>query len=415
MRTLLTSTDAARTILESIRPLPSETVPITAALGMVSASDVTSPIDLPHWDNSAMDGYAVRSEDVRGRCPVDLQIVEQIHAGAFPEVPLSGGQCARIFTGAPIPEGSDGVIRQEDTTVLPDGKVQVNDDRDSERNIRFRGEDIRLGTTVLKRGTELQPAHIGALASVARDQIAVYRRPRVAIMASGDEIADLSEKSAILEGRKIASSNSYTMSSMARQAGAEPVELGIVPDDPALLGEKLLGLPPADMLVSSGGVSVGDHDYFRRVFEELGGEMKFWRLRTRPGAPVAFGLWRGVPWLGLPGNPVSTMVTFELFVRPAIRVMLGHSTPFRKTVKARTTEPITLQAPLRHFLRVVLEDHGGELLAKLTGPQGSGILTSMATANALLIVPEDKQELPGGVELSAIRLNEVDHVNDVPY
>jgi len=415
VRTLLTSTEAALTILENIHPLPSENVPLAAALGRVSVSEVTSPIDLPHWDSSAMDGYAVRSEDVHGKCPLELEIIEQIRAGAFPERTLTSGQCARIFTGAPIPQGSDGVIRQEDTTVVAEHRVRMNDDHDAGRNIRCRGEDIRLGSTVLQRGTELRPAHIGALASVAHDQVEVHRRPKVAIMASGDEIADLSEKAAILEGKKIASSNTYTMSSMARQAGAEPIELGIVRDDPDSLRTRLLGLPEVDLLVTSGGVSVGDHDYFRPVFEELGGEIKFWRLRTRPGAPVAFGLWRGVPWLGLPGNPVSTMVTFELFARPAIRVMLGHSTPFRKTVTARTTEPIKLQAPLRHFLRVTIEDCGGELLAKLTGPQGSGILTSMAMANALLIVPEDIQELPAGAELSAMRLDEVDHVGEVPY
>ncbi len=415
MRTLLTSTEAALTILENMHPLPSENVFLTAALGRVSACDVTSPIDLPPWDNSAMDGYAVRSEDVQGKCPVDLEISEQIRAGAFPETTLTTGQCARIFTGAPIPQGSDGVIRQEHATVVADDTVRMNDDHDAGRNIRRRGEDIHLGSTVLQRGTELRPAHIGALASVARDQVDVHRRPRVGIMASGDEIVDLNEKAAILEGKKIASSNTYTMSSMARQAGAEPIELGIVRDDPDALRARLLDLPDVDLLVTSGGVSVGDHDYFRPVFEELGGEMKFWRLRTRPGAPVAFGIWHGVPWLGLPGNPVSTMVTFELFVRPAIRVMLGHSKPFRKTVTARTTEPIKLQAPLRHFLRVNVEDRGGELLAKLTGPQGSGILTSMAMANALLIVPEDAQELPAGTELSAIRLDEVEHVREVPY
>jgi molybdopterin molybdotransferase len=407
---LLTSTEAALTILENIHPLPSENVPLAAALGRVSVS-----INLPHWDNSAMDGYAVRSEDVHGRCPLELEIVEQIRAGDFSKTTLASGQCARIFTGAPVPKGSDSVIRQEDTTAVADDRVRVNDDRDAGRNIRCRGEDIGLGSTVLARRTEITPAHVGALASVAHDQVKVHRRPKVAIMASGDEIADLNEKSAILEGKKIASSNTYTMSSMARQAGAEPMELGIVRDDPDSLRTRLLGLPEVDLLVTSGGVSVGDHDYFRPVFEELGGEIKFWRLRTRPGAPVAFGIWRGVPWLGLPGNPVSAMVTFELFARPAIRVMLGHSAPFRRTVTARTTEPITLQAPLRHFLRVTIENCGSELLAKLTGPQGSGILTSMAMANALLIVPEDIQVLPAGTELSAIRLNEVDHISEVPY
>jgi molybdopterin molybdotransferase len=407
--------EAANIILDAITALPAEQVALADALGRVTATQVSSPIDLPHWDNSAMDGFAVRSEDVAGKCPVELSVVEQIPAGGFSQTELSQHQCARIFTGAPIPKGSDGVIRQEDTTSTSDTRVTINDDRDARANVRRRGEDISRNSVILERGAELGPAQIGALASIAHEPLKVHRRPKVAIMASGDEIADLSEREAILRGDKIASSNTYALVSLVQQAGGMPVEQGIARDDPDDLRRRLLNLPDVDMLVTSGGVSVGEHDYLRPVFEALGAELKFWRLKTRPGAPVAFGLWRGIPWLGLPGNSVSSMVTFELFARPAIRRLLGHSRPFRRTITARTAEPIRLLAPLKHFLRVVLEESDPEPVARLTGPQGSGILTSMARANALLVVPEDRLEVPAGERLQAIRLDETRHVSEPPY
>jgi molybdopterin molybdotransferase len=413
--TRLGPTEAANIIIDAIGALPDEQVTLLDALGRVAAAQVTSPIDLPHWDNSAMDGYAVRSKDVAGKCPIELDVVEQIPAGGFPQRELSQNQCARIFTGAPTPPGSDAVIRQEDTTSLAEQRVRIDDDRDTWANVRRRGEDLCQDSVVVARGTELGPARIGALASIACGQLAVHRRPRVAILASGDEIADLRERDAILRGEKIASSNSYTLISLVQQAGGIPIDYGIARDDPDDLRKLLEDLPDVDMLVTTGGVSVGEHDYFRAVFDELGAELKFWRLKTRPGAPVAFGLWRGTPWLGLPGNPVSSMVTFELFGRPAIRRMLGHSLPFRKTVAVRTSEPIRLQAPLRHFLRVVLEGPKAEPVARLTGPQGSGILTSMVQANALLVVPEDRLDVAAGERLQAIRLDETRHVSAPPY
>ena len=415
MLTRLGPAEAASIILDAITALPAEHVALADALGRVAAIQVSSPIDLPHWDNSAMDGFAVRSEDVAGKCPVELSVVEQIPAGGFSQRELSQNQCARIFTGAPIPKGSDGVVRQEDTSSTSDSRVTINDDRDARANVRRRGEDISRNSVILERGTETGPAQIGALASVAHEPLEVHRRPKVAIMASGDEIADLSEREAILRGDKIASSNTYALVSLVQQAGGMPVEQGIARDDPDDLRKRLLNLPDVDMLVTSGGVSVGEHDYLRPVFEALGGELKFWRLKIKPGAPVVFGLWRGIPWLGLPGNPVSSMVTFELFARPAIRRLLGHSRPFRKTITARTAEPIGLQAPLKHFLRVVLEESDTEPVARLTGPQGSGILTSMVRANALLVVPEDRLEVAAGEKLQAIRLDETRHVSEPPY
>jgi molybdopterin molybdotransferase len=422
-RTRLTPAAAVATILGEIDVLPHECIPLRRSAGRVLAEEVRSPFDLPRWDNSAMDGYAVRSGDVGGPAerreratgPIELEIVEEIPAGAFATKALGPGQCARIFTGAPIPDGADCVIRQEHTTRIDERTVRIDELHDVGRNVRRRGEDIAKGTVVFRPGAELGPAQIGVLASLACADVDVYRRPRVALLGTGDEIADLTERDAILEGRKIASSNSYTMLAMAEAAGAEPIDLGIAPDDPEAIRARLERVQDADLLVTSGGMSVGEHDHLRAMLQQGGAELLFWRLRMRPGAPVGFGRYGSTPWLGLPGNPVSTMVTFELFVRPAIRKLLGHTTLFRRTTPVRVGERITMHAALQHFLRVTLAVEAGELTARLTGPQGSGILSSMAKAEALMIVPEDKQEIAEGVVLPAILLNEPVHVERVPY
>jgi molybdopterin molybdotransferase len=415
MRSGLTPAEAAATILETAHPLPSETVSLIDALDRVAAESVRSPLDLPPWDNSAMDGYAVRADDVDGQCPVELAVIGEIAAGQHPDLTIRHRECVRIYTGGPVPPGTDGVIRQEDTSPLPHARVRINVDRDARRNVRPQGEDIRRDAVVLENGTSIGPAHVGLLASVGRSAISVHRRPRVAIMTSGDEIADLDEQEAILEGRKLGSSNTYTLLSLVRRAGGEPLHLGIARDDPDDIRTRLGGADRADLVVTSGGVSVGPRDYLRPVMRDLGADMVFWRIRMRPGAPVAYGRLPDRPWLGLPGNPVSTMVTFELFVRPVIRALLGHRACFRRTVRVRTAEPIRTHAPLQHFLRVVVTDGHGGPVAHSTGPQGSGLLTSMAQANALLIVPEDRMEVPKGEWLDAILLDDPVHVHDVPF
>ncbi|HEX9579847.1 MAG TPA: gephyrin-like molybdotransferase Glp [Gemmatimonadales bacterium] len=411
---MLTPREAARTILSDVVPLPLERRPLAECLGRVLATDVVSPIDLPPWTNSAMDGYATRAADVSAP-GVELRILETVHAGRFPVRPLGPGESTRIFTGAPLPEGADGVIRQEDTTPLDGDRVRIDQVRDAGRNIRHRGEDIRRGSMVLSRGMWLGPAELGVLASIAESVVPVHRRPQVAFMGSGDEIAELDEREAILSGKKIASSNSYTLSSLIRTAGAVPVTLGIAKDDPEDVRRRFGAAAGADLLVTSAGVSVGEHDHVRSVFEEMGGTVTFWRIRMRPGAPVGFGRLGAVPWIGLPGNPVSTMVTFELFVRPVIRRMLGVALPFRRTVRVRLAEPVKLGPPLRHFLRAVVSEENGERSARLTGPQGSGILTSMVLANALLIVPEDRKQVEVGEMLDAIMLEDTVHVEEAPY
>ena len=405
----MTPAEAARVIVASVQPLAPERRRLRDALDAVLAEDVTSPIDLPPWDNSAMDGYAVRGADLRDGA--SLAVIDTIPAGTFPGKTVGTGQAIRIFTGAPLPQGADTVLRQEDTEQGANGHVTVRNTRDTGKNIRRRGEDIRKGALVLPRSTALGPAQLGVLASIAHDRPLVHRTPRVAFMGSGDEIVDLDQKQEILAGTKIATSNSYTLDALIRRAAAEPIDLGVARDTKESLREHLEGAKGADVLVTTAGVSVGEHDLVRDVLHELGGELKFWRIGMRPGAPVGFGSLGGIPWIGLPGNPVSTMVTFELFVRPAIRRLQGHVLPFRRTVRVVVREPITLGPQLRHYLRAVVA--GGD--ARLTGPQGSGILTSMARANALLIVPADMPAVAAGTELDALVLDDPQHVAEPPY
>ena len=418
--TMLTPTEAARLILEHIAPLPAVRRSLREALDLVLAEPVASPIDLPPWDNSAMDGYATRGGDVAGASPerkVVLAVVESVAAGQFPARPIGPGQATRIFTGAPLPAGADTVVRQEDTEDAAPDRVTVVTGRDARKNVRYRGEDIRKGEIVLPAGTPLGPAQLGVLASIAQGAPLVHRAPRVAFMGSGDEIVDLDRADEILAGRKIATSNSYTLHALIRRAGGIPVDLGLARDTKDSLRDHLGAARDADLLVTTAGVSVGEHDFVREVLAELGCDMKLWRIRMRPGAPLGFGLLDRTPWIGLPGNPVSTMVTFELFVRPAIRRLLGHRLPFRRTVPVCVEEPITLGPKLRHFLRAVVrpEGAGGGLVARLTGPQGSGILTSMARANALLIVPEDRAEVSTGDTLAALVLDDPHHVAEAPF
>ncbi|MEN9791556.1 MAG: hypothetical protein RLZZ63_1214, partial [Gemmatimonadota bacterium] len=403
--------EAVARITEGIAPLAVESVGLGEALGRVLATDIRSPITLPHWDNSAMDGYAVRGADITGaraESPITLPVLETIAAGGFPTRALGAGEATRIMTGAPIPEGADTVIRVEDTDAGLT-HVQVRHDRDREKNIRRRGEDLTEGTIALPAGMPLGAAQIGVLASVGQTMVTVHRRPRVAILGSGDELVDLDRFDEVRTGRKIVSSNAYTLDALVRLNGGIPIALGHAADTReamrALLERALAEHP--DLIVTSAGVSVGEFDHTRAALEEMGVEMALWRVRMRPGAPVGFGTIAGIPWIGLPGNPVSVMVTFELFVRPTIRRMLGHSRLHRRPVTVTLEEPVRIGAKLTHFLRaIVTTQPDGSLTARLTGPQGSGILTSMSLANALLVIPEDRPEVSAGERLSALLLTE---------
>jgi molybdopterin molybdotransferase len=406
---MLTVPEASARILEHIAPLPVERVPLLDALGMVLAESVRAPMTLPAWDNSAMDGYAVRGTNIDGATaerPVTLRVLETVAAGRFATQPVRDGEAIRIMTGAPLPDGADTVVRVEDT----DGgttQVLVRDARDARRNVRPRGEDFREGDALLDTGAPLGAAQIGVLASIGRSTVDVHRRPRVAIMGSGDELVDLDGFHEVLAGRKIVSTNGYTLQALVRDAGGEPVNLGVAADDPASLRDHLRRAAGCDLVLTSAGVSVGEFDYTRDVIQALGAEMKFWRVRMRPGAPLGFGLLGSTPWIGLPGNPVSAMVTFELFVRPVLRRMLGHTRLFRQPLAVVLEERVTIGARLTHFLRAIVSTgNDGTVTARLTGPQGSGILTSMSRANALLVVPEDRPVVEAGETLHALPLGD---------
>jgi molybdopterin molybdotransferase len=375
----------------------------------VLAEDVRSPIEHPPWDNSSMDGYAVRADDVAGASgerPVVLRVLETIRAGQRPTRAVAPGTAARIMTGAPIPAGADSVVRVEDTDGGED-RVLIRDARDARRNIRPRGEDLMPGDLVVARGAPLGPAQLGVLASVGAGTLAVHRRPRVAVLASGDELVDVDRFDEVVRGERIVSSNSYTLRAAVAAAGAEPIYLGIVPDDPAEYEARLGGAPACDLLITSGGVSVGAYDFTKGVLEALGATLHLWRVSMRPGAPVGFGTLGQMAWLGLPGNPVSAMVTFELFARPLIRRLRGELNVFPRTIPVRVRDDVSIAAPLMHFLRATLEWTADGVWARLTGPQGSGLLTSMARANALLVIPPDRPLVRAGEETRAILLGDL--------
>lgn len=408
---MLSVHEAANRISGSVRALPMVRVPLVEALGCVLAEDVYSPITLPHWDNSAMDGYAVHGDDVAGAVEthvVTLPVVGTIPAGGFAERALARGEAMRIMTGAPMPSGADTVIRVEDT----DGglaRVRILKDRDVRKNVRKAGEDVHRGQIAIPAGTPIGAAQIGVLASIGAGEVPVHRRPRVAILGSGDELVDLDEFDQVLEGKRIVSSNKYTIEALVKLAGGVPISLGHAPDSLAAVRNLMLRAvaEAPDLIITSAGVSVGEHDHTRTAVEELGTALDFWRVRMRPGAPVGFGQVRGIPWIGLPGNPVSVMVTFELFVRPTIRRLLGLTRVHRRPVTVTLEEPVSIGAKLTHFYRAIVAPRAdGTLGARLTGPQGSGILTSMSLANALLVVPEDRTTVAAGEQLSALLLGE---------
>ncbi|HVT39165.1 MAG TPA: gephyrin-like molybdotransferase Glp [Gemmatimonadaceae bacterium] len=399
---LLDVPEAVARVLADVHTLTSETMPLLGALGRVLACDVTSGLTLPAWDNSAMDGYAVRGVDL-AHLPATLRVIELVAAGQFPTREVGAGEATRIMTGAPTPAGADTVVRVEDT----DGgieRVEIRAARDAGKNVRPRGEDIVEGRVVMTRGTALGAAQLGVLAAVGCATVSVCRAPRVAILTSGDELVELERFDEVRAGRKIVSSNSYTLQALVREAGGEPVYHGIAADTRESLRSHLERAQGADFMITSAGVSVGEFDYVRDVLRELGADMKFWRVRMRPGAPIGFGILGGTPWIGLPGNPVSTMVTFELFARPAIRKLRGHTRPFRRPFPVRLEEPVSTSADLTHFLRAIVTHRGSQSTARLTGPQGSGILTSMSVANALLIVPRDRANVSAGEQLNALAL-----------
>ena len=398
MRTGLSAAAAQSSILEATPVMGSETLAAPEALGRVLAEAVVSTRQLPPADNSAMDGYAVRSGDLRGARPagpVALQVAFEVAAGGQAELELRPGQAARVFTGAPIPPGADAVVRQEDTE--REGEiVQVRVEAPPGENVREAGEDVRQGERVLEPGERIGPAQLGMLASLGRSVVAVHQRARVAILSGGDELV---EPDGDIAGGRIVSSNSYSLAALCREIGAEPIYLGIARDTADDLERHFRAGLAADVLVSSAGVSVGDRDFVRGVLEKLGAELVFWGVKIKPGYPLAFARFPGGAGplvFGLPGNPVSAMVTFEQFVRPALLKMTGHANLFRRRIQARLAERLEKKPGRLEFVRVQLDASGDEVVAHRTGTQSSGALRSMSLAHGLLIFPAEASELDAG-------------------
>jgi molybdopterin molybdotransferase len=383
----LTATAAQQCILEAVAPLGVEIVPLAQSLGRVLAEAILANRDQPPYDVSAMDGFALRSADLTST-PVVLEIIEDIKAGDMPQKTVGAGQCARIMTGAPVPNGADAVLRVEDTRAISDTQVQINQAVASGNDIRRQGESMRNGGVVLAAGTEISAGAVGLLAMVKRSSVSVYRRPRVAILSTGDELEGLDEA---FDANKIPDANSYALMAQVQALGIEPVLLGIARDDPAELADYLQRGLDYDVLLVSGGTSVGVHDYVRPTIESLGVTMHFWRVAIRPGHPLAFGMKNQTAVFGLPGNPVSSMVCFEEFVLPALRKIMAHPRCFRRTLTARLAHPLKHRAGRTEYVRVILNrDESGGYIAHATGTQSSGVLNSMATADGLLIIPAEK-------------------------
>jgi molybdopterin molybdotransferase len=410
----LSAGEALRRIVGGVEPLGTETRPLLAALGSVLAEDVAAPVDLPPWDNSAMDGFAVRATDVAGASdarPVVLRVVDDVAAGGFPARALGPGVAARIMTGAPVPAGADGVVRVEHTDGgaaigTPEARVSIRSDADAGKNVRPRGEDVRAGETVLRAGTVLRAPELAVASSLGKARLTVHRRPLVAIATSGDELVDVDRYDEVLAGRKIVSSNTYALAAQLAESGMEARVPGTARATPASLRALLRGAEGCDALITSAGISVGEHDHARAVLEEMETRVEFWRVRIRPGSALAFGrvgALGGTPWFGLPGNPVSTMVTFELFVRPALLRMCGRERIYQPTVDAVLRDRVSARGELAHFPRLRLEREDGTPFARLTGAQGSGVATSMAAADALGIVLAGA-ELAAGDRVRAVVL-----------
>jgi molybdopterin molybdotransferase len=390
---------AQRVILESVRRLGVESVRLEQSLGRVLAEDLRANRDLPPYAVSAMDGFAVRSADIAANSatvPATLEIIEDIKAGDLPKCTVQAGQCARIMTGAPMPPGADAVIRVEDTREASATAVYIDVAAKAGNFVRPRGEHMRDGEVVLTAGTAITPGVVGVLATLKAAQFPVYRRPRVAILSTGDELEGLTDP---VDPNKIPESNSYAVMAQVQALGIEPVLLGIARDDPAELEQYLQRGLEYDVLLVSGGSSVGVHDYVRPCIEKLGVDMKFWRVATRPGHPLAFGTTDKTVVFGLPGYPVSSMVCVEQFVLLALRHMMGFTRLYRRTVAARLAHPMKTNPGRTEFVRVQLAHDAAGYVATPTGIQSSGVLLSMARADGLMVVPADCQALAAGDEV----------------
>jgi molybdopterin molybdotransferase len=402
---MLSVEEALTAILANFRLLGLEKINFLEARGRVIGEDVFAPRNIPSADNSAMDGYAVRFADTKDASkekPLKLKIIEDIPAGKTTLKKINKGETARIMTGGIVPEGADAVISQENTH--QEGRtITIFAAAEKAENIRFAGQDVQKGELVVKKGSVLRPADIGMLAALGKTFVSVYQKPRVAVIATGDELVDITIEP---PPGKIVNSNSFSLTAQVMECGAIPIMLGIARDNKTDLQAAFKAALHADVIISSGGVSVGDFDFVKEIMEEVGNAMHFWRVAMRPGKPLAFGAIEGTPLFGLPGNPVSAMVSFEQFVRPSLLKMQGHSRIFRQTVKAICQEEFQKPAGFTHFIRAIIQRKQGQYIATTTGDQGSGILKSMVAANGLIVMGENETKIEKGTEVTVQLLDD---------
>jgi molybdopterin molybdotransferase len=397
--------EALERILGKIQPLPVTQIPLAQALDLVLAENIVAREDIPPFANSAMDGFALRSQDSQPRSGQSprLRVIGGVAAGYVADHVVEEGTAMRIMTGAPVPPGADAVIQIELTKYdSPESEwVEVLKPVEPGNNIRPVGEDMRADQTILSRGSEIGPWEIGILATLGMGTVPVIQRPQVAILGTGDEVIDVDQP---LEPGKIRNSNSYLLGAAVLRAGAQPLRVGVARDTIESLRELFSHAIGSNLILTSGGVSVGDFDLVKHIMAEQG-EINFWRINMRPGKPLAFGRIGQTPLLGLPGNPVSAAITFELFGRPLLRKMLGHTRLQRPQVEVIVEDGVADRAMRRHYVRAHVEWRAGHFVAHTTGNQGSHIMTSLLNANALVIVPEGGVEIKPGETARAIMLD----------
>jgi molybdopterin molybdotransferase len=411
---LLSVSQALERLLAEFQPLESEAVALEEALGRVLAEPLTAPLDLPPFANSSMDGYAVHAADVAGarpETPAALPVVADIPAGApLPAAPVPAGAAARIMTGAPVPPGVDAIVPIEATDdaqssggAPPPAAVRILKAYSPGANVRLAGEDVRAGELVLAAGQVIRPAEVGLLAALGMSRVPVVRRPRVVVLSTGDELVDLGQP---LGPGQIHDSNSHTLAALVVAYGGQPLRVGRVPDQLEVMRRRLREAVAAgaDLILSSAGVSVGAFDVVKRALEQ-DGTLGFWRVNMRPGKPVAFGRVQGVPFMGLPGNPVSAAVTFEIFVRPAVLKMAGRAALAKPQVRARLDQAIASDGRESYLRAVVRPEAGGGYAARLTGAQGSNLISSLTRANALLVIPAGQKQVAAGETVTAWMLD----------
>lgn len=389
--------DARRIVLQSLSPVPSESCPLQSALGRILAEQIVAPHPVPRFDNSGMDGFALRSSDLGETAMNSLKLQGEVRAGKLFEGRLLPHHAIRITTGSPVPDEADAVVEQE-LVVQHNGSVEVKGPVQKGKNIRRRGEDITEGAVVLSKGSALRPAALGVLASLGIQSVLVHRKIQVAVLTTGDEVVDFRKEPA---PGQIRNSNAVALEGMLREDGYDVRMLSIAGDDPEDLRPKVGAGLESDALVTSGGISVGSHDHMLKVLESLKVEVKFWKVNIKPGMPMAFGIkqvaGRAVPVFSLPGNPVSTMVTYHEFVRPGLRQLGGMENPgAARMLPAVLGEDVRKSDTKRHFVRGIFGNENGRLVVRMTGSQSSGALSSLVRANCLIVIPEDVRNPSAG-------------------